>query len=265
MKTVTSLYTLLLLLAHQAQGAPTYAGVDHHQLPFQASSLPIPSEPSDVSLIASLTASAKQVLAPEAYVQLQEHIAELEHIPRRRVRLADNVYLPQDGLGGSVYEISEGEKALLTLHRIRFDDITDDLDSQLTTQAVSSTKEDAAYPSSWTYSKKQLEKTYYSNISTSRMKNWLAKFSSFRTRYYRSSSGKESQAWLKSVVESIAYAKKALNMTVKEFPHEWGQNSIIATLPVAKGKKALGRIVIGAHQDSTNLLPFLGAPGADDE
>lgn len=52
-------------------------------------------------------------------------------------------------------------------------------------------------------------------------------------------------------------------MSVVEFPHSWGQNSIIARLPATSSPK--GRVIIGAHQDSTNLLPFLGAPGADDD
>lgn len=51
--------------------------------------------------------------------------------------------------------------------------------------------------------------------------------------------------------------------SVKHFPHPWGQNSIIATLPGKTNKT----VVIGAHQDSINLfLPsILAAPGADDD
>ena len=49
-------------------------------------------------------------------------------------------------------------------------------------------------------------------------------------------------------------------MTVSEFAHPWGQNSIIARLPVSSNVQSKGKVVVGAHQDSTNLLPFLGAP-----
>jgi leucyl aminopeptidase len=49
----------------------------------------------------------------------------------------------------------------------------------------------------------------------------------------------------------------------KHFPHPWGQNSVIATIP----GKSNSTVVMGAHQDSINLfLPsFLSAPGADDD
>lgn len=58
----------------------------------------------------------------------------------------------------------------------------------------------------------------------------------------------------------IANANEHLNMTVSEFAHPWGQNSIIARLPVPSNVQSKGKVVVGAHQDSTNLLPFLGAP-----
>ncbi|TQS32616.1 hypothetical protein Golomagni_07064, partial [Golovinomyces magnicellulatus] len=47
------------------------------------------------------------------------------------------------------------------------------------------------------------------------------------------------------------------------FPHSWKQHSVIATIP----GKSNNTVVIGAHQDSTNLwLPsILPAPGADDD
>jgi bacterial leucyl aminopeptidase len=53
------------------------------------------------------------------------------------------------------------------------------------------------------------------------------------------------------------------HVTAEHFPHSWGQNSIIATIP----GKTNSTVVIGAHQDSINLwLPsILAAPGADDD
>lgn len=93
----------------------------------------------------------------------------------------------------------------------------------------------------------------------------LEKFTSFHTRYYRSKYGAESSAWLYSKVNETIYNSGAAKYGahVKTFEHPWGQNSIIATIPGRSEKT----IVIGAHQDSINLLlpSILSAPGADDD
>lgn len=50
-------------------------------------------------------------------------------------------------------------------------------------------------------------------------------------------------------------------MTVSEFPHSWGQNSIIVRFAAAdKANQNKPAVIIGAHQDSTNQWPFLPAP-----
>ena len=93
----------------------------------------------------------------------------------------------------------------------------------------------------------------------------LEKFTSFHTRYYKSTSGAQSSAWLyQKVNETITQSGAAkYGAFVKTFEHPWGQNSVIATIP-GKSEKT---VVIGAHQDSINLfLPsILAAPGADDD
>ncbi|KAF8165145.1 peptidase [Crassisporium funariophilum] len=96
----------------------------------------------------------------------------------------------------------------------------------------------------------------------------LEKFSSFRTRHYRSDTGKQSQQWLLSKISEITsdHASTSLRklISLTEFPHAWGQNTIIVRI---KGSSTTdnGVVVIGAHQDSTNMWPFLPAPGADDD
>ena len=105
------------------------------------------------------------------------------------------------------------------------------------------------------------------------MKAFLTKFSrlvialkwrqrlipSFRNRYYRADSGKQSQQFLLSTLKSIATSHSGV--TIKEFPHPWGQNSIIAHFaPANTSFKNEAAVVIGAHQDSTNQFPFLPAP-----
>ena len=93
----------------------------------------------------------------------------------------------------------------------------------------------------------------------------LEKFTSFHTRYYRSTYGAESSAWLYSKVNQTIHDSGAgeYGVRVETFEHSWGQNSIIATIP----GKSDTTVVIGAHQDSINLfLPsILSAPGADDD
>jgi len=99
----------------------------------------------------------------------------------------------------------------------------------------------------------------------------LQKFTSFRTRYYRSETGKQSQQWLVGRIGEITteYATSALQslITVTEFTHAWGQNSIILRIKGASEEATAtnGTVIIGAHQDSANFLPFLPAPGADDD
>lgn len=93
----------------------------------------------------------------------------------------------------------------------------------------------------------------------------LEKFTSFHTRYYKSTYGAESSAWLYSKVNQTIYDSGAAEygVRVETFEHSWGQNSIIATIPGKSDKT----VVVGAHQDSINLfLPsILSAPGADDD
>ena len=58
----------------------------------------------------------------------------------------------------------------------------------------------------------------------------LETFTSFHTRYYKSSYGAQSSKWLLAQVSDTLEAAGALKhgATVKPFAHPWGQNSIIA-------------------------------------
>jgi leucyl aminopeptidase len=105
-------------------------------------------------------------------------------------------------------------------------------------------------------------------LSTAGPRENLEKLSSFYTRYYRSEYGRQSQQWLLSKVNEITDENASPSLrpyiTVEEFKHSWGQNTIIAR--INGSSHADNRIVIvGAHQDSINLWPFEGAPGADDD
>jgi len=81
---------------------------------------------------------------------------------------------------------------------------------------------------------------------------------------YRSATGRESQKWLLSRIKEITQAaNRSDDVSITEFPHSWGQNSIVARFNGTSHAKEI--VVVGAHQDSTNLFPFLAAPGADDD
>ncbi|KAH8803198.1 aminopeptidase-like protein [Xylogone sp. PMI_703] len=102
-------------------------------------------------------------------------------------------------------------------------------------------------------------------LSKDNMKSNLETFTSFHTRFFRSQSGKQSSEWLQEKVEDIIRESGAgeHGASVRPFEHPWGQSSVIATIPGQKNST----VVIGAHQDSINLLlPWiLAAPGADDD
>lgn len=106
----------------------------------------------------------------------------------------------------------------------------------------------------------------HSNISETGPRGNIKKFTSFSTRYYKSSSGKDSQRWLLQRVGAIITEhNRQDDVSIFEFPHPWGQNSIIVRL-AASDRHVNGTIVLGCHQDSVNLLmPYLPAPGADDD
>lgn len=120
------------------------------------------------------------------------------------------------------------------------------------------------FPSSVEH-KKQL-KTVFKEISQDGPRKHLEKFTSFHTRYYKSETGRQSQAWLFNTVSDLV-KDQADFVTVEEFPHPWGQNSILLKVKGANHQltKSKGVTILGAHQDSTNLFPFFAAPGADDD
>ncbi|KAH9052874.1 peptidase [Lactarius deliciosus] len=97
----------------------------------------------------------------------------------------------------------------------------------------------------------------------------LQKFTSFRTRpNVTRQTGRESQKWLiQKLLETTGkFAGEDLQglISVSEFPHSWGQNTVVLRINGSSPTDE-GVVVIGAHQDSTNLGPFLPAPGADDD
>lgn len=111
----------------------------------------------------------------------------------------------------------------------------------------------------------------FANISDAGPRSTLDTFTSFKNRYYRSQTGRGSQLWLFNKIKKMTKGIKSIQ--VREFEHSWAQNSIIlhwpstgkkASVALEKGKKR-PVIILGAHLDSTAFIPFLPAPGADDD
>lgn len=129
--------------------------------------------------------------------------------------------------------------------------------------------EAAAQPMTITYPKNVAHNETLASLlpqlSKENMRKHLEKFTSFYTRYYKSTYGAESSAWLLAQVNQTVHESGAdrYGAYVRAFEHPWGQSSVIATVPGRCDKT----VVIGAHQDSINLFfpSFFAAPGADDD
>lgn len=135
-----------------------------------------------------------------------------------------------------------------------------------TYSAVSATKQSnfgTTFPSKAAHN--STVKSLAKSLSKKNMHKHLEIFTAFYTRYYKSSTGVASAKWLYDQVQSTINSSGAdkYGATVRMFDHEWGQPSIIASIPGRSNKT----IVIGAHQDSINLFfpALLAAPGADDD
>ncbi|KAL8905517.1 MAG: hypothetical protein Q9207_002578 [Kuettlingeria erythrocarpa] len=164
---------------------------------------------------------------------------------------------------GQTRWVEEDDKWALRREGINFMDITATQDLGLSAFAASSKRAIVTYPQKPAYN--ETLQPMMKELSKKNMRKHLEKFTSFYTRYYKSSHGAESSAWLLSQVNKTINDSGAdkHGSHVKAFPHPWGQSSVIATIPGRSNKT----IVIGAHQDSINLfLPsILAAPGADDD
>ncbi|KAF9218621.1 Zn-dependent exopeptidase [Gyrodon lividus] len=159
--------------------------------------------------------------------------------------------------------MTELEKIAAKANGVKFFDITDtpDLDA-VSHVGVRSTP---SYPPPCSH--EQVTKVIKA-LSTAGPRANLEKFSSFRTRYYRSETGRESQRWLLSKIRQITKESASPELqsliTITEVHHSWGQHSIVARI---NGSSTVDHriVVIGAHQDSANSWPFLPSPGADDD
>ncbi|KAG8791407.1 Leucine aminopeptidase 1, partial [Ceratobasidium sp. 428] len=156
--------------------------------------------------------------------------------------------------------ISELDKITAKAAGKRFFDITDNPESAFAPAHVS-------FVSYGSPNATKLVKPILKTLSSDGPKTNLEKFTGFRTRYYRSDTGRQSQQWLlakiQETTEKFAPSSLRNSISIAEFPHSWGQNSII--LKIKGSDSSAGSVIISAHQDSTNMWPFMPAPGADDD
>ncbi|KAI0721876.1 peptidase [Cerioporus squamosus] len=159
--------------------------------------------------------------------------------------------------------MTELEKIQAKAQGIRFFDVTETADLGSLAQFRTATK--PSYPAP---SHNESVRAVIDTLEIQNLRDGLEKFTSFRTRYYRSDTGKQSQTWLLNKITKLTkeFAPKPLlnSISIQEFPHTWTQSSIIVRVNGTSTDDD-GVVIIGAHQDSTNNWPFLPAPGADDD
>lgn len=122
------------------------------------------------------------------------------------------------------------------------------------------TNEKVSYPSK--LAQEKLVRKLAETLDKQNMHDNLEHLTSYHTRYAKSETGFKSSLWLRDQVEAIASNRSDITVTL--FDHEWQQKSLIASINGTKNPDHV--VVVGAHQDSLNLiLPWLRAPGADDD
>ncbi|CAN3368633.1 hypothetical protein DICA1_E23662 [Diutina catenulata] len=185
-------------------------------------------------------------------------------------------------LGPNSYKLSnEDEKIYLKRGGINFIDVTNQIsvDEAIAQGIVGAKGELPVYsfgakqfdkikkPPVYNYPKKakfnKEVKKIHKQINIDGVRDNLAHFTSYHTRYYNTPSGLESAKWLYDMVANItAPIKDSVNLT--QVHHKgWDQFSIIASI----SGKSTDKVVVGSHQDSANfILPqIMAAPGADDD
>lgn len=156
--------------------------------------------------------------------------------------------------------VTEEGKWELKRQGVKFMDVTEYGPTDFSASAV----EPAAVTYPTAVAQTAAVKALLPSLSAANLKSTLTTFSAFYNRYYKSTYGAQSSAWIVTQVQAIIDASNATAaVKVAPFAHSWTQSSVIATIP---GQSA-SAVVASAHQDSINQAnPSSGkAPGADDD
>ncbi|CAG8556130.1 14331_t:CDS:2 [Ambispora leptoticha] len=157
-----------------------------------------------------------------------------------------------------------GERMDLYRKKTKFMDITDYPDLGDSYKAAERTRRQFPIQPQF----QQEVESFINQLTTKHMEANLRKFTSFRTRYYRSNTGKESSNWLyKQILRIVEDAEDDVDVSVRKFKHPWTQSSIIARFEGSDPQKENEVVIVSAHQDSVNMwIPSFGrSPGADDD
>ncbi|PWN24878.1 Zn-dependent exopeptidase [Jaminaea rosea] len=231
----------ILALSSFALASP----VPSDQLIFSSSSPATPFLSSPINFFASIWSNSIDVLTPRL-VQTSHETAPYWDLP-----------------------------LLLRWRGIKFADVTDhaELGVSLLQSSPSTLSNDSSpFPSKLSYHDQV--KHVHTNISTAGPRTNIKHLTSFRTRYYKSQTGRDSQVWLRDLLQSIVDAHQpsdiadSSRISVREFTHDWVQSSLIVHIPATNRTAASsnGLVIVSSHQDSVNLLlPIFPAPGADDD
>ncbi|KAJ3105202.1 Leucine aminopeptidase 1 [Phlyctochytrium planicorne] len=216
-------------------------------------------------LLKSLTilttiASLAQAAVPRSRWSIQQPLADVVETVKKGVdRLVENdmkdngFRLISTSLDGAPTWMSENEILGLIRSETKFMDITD---GDLESVAHIATPKTFKPPSAPTH--QSIVQPLVNNISVSHLESWLTEFTSFKTRYYQSSSGGESAQWLYDQAVKVAEGKgKGVSVKVSKFDHPWPQFSVIVRVESVESaeKAASGKkddtpiVVLGAHQD----------------
>jgi len=270
MHSVLSMAALLLFSTSSAIGA------QQQQYPWLANDAAAPmlallspspaSSPLQTTALESVHEGVRRALAalPSEHLEgLHELVSAHTEGPLRQIEL---VLPASDDSQARVelVELQDGAKELLRLAGVRFVDITDAYGATDADATTTKTGFDGTKPLQ--YRAKTLSPVF-ELLSLDRMRDFLTKYSDtsrFRNRYYRASTGVDAAHFLmgeiKREIEGIEGA------SARFFEHTgFPQPSIIVRFEPTVPANESGITLVSAHLDSTNLLPFLAAPGADDD
>lgn len=210
----------------------------------------------NISLVA-LTLVLRTFAGPAGQIVLQGSSLDASQFPPEYAVNEERLLEFEDG--SRVWK-TELEKMQLKGQGARFFDVTD-------TPDLGSTRPFTSAPTITSLKYNETIFRVTKTLSTEDPKANLQKFTSFYNRYYRADSGRQSQLWLLNRINEITneFASSDIRefISVKEFDHPWSQKSIV--LRIAGGSLNNETVIVGAHQDSTHIFPFLAAPGADDD
>ncbi len=102
-------------------------------------------------------------------------------------------------------------------------------------------------------------------VNEANIKATIEKLSSYKNRYHKAPTGKQSQQWLKDAWSELARGRNDVKVEFFDHGRKTPQPSVILTITGAVNPEEI--IVVGGHADSINGMFFPSAnpaPGADD-